>query len=182
MTTTNNKTALTTRQALGFIGAGVATLVGFVPLAIRATGGAIETLDSKILDNSLRDDSVMDQLLGQSRVHDQLVNMAKGYAAGMLDNTTIKQTKAEDDLSDVDFTVTPNKTKEEKVDNSEEIYNTMAQLLRHSGKGFANDLRAILSERQVSVLNKYTQLDFPAVDIINKLELSQEQFEILATK
>ena len=48
MTTVNNKTALTTRQALGFIGAGVATLVGFVPLAIRATGGAIETLDSKI--------------------------------------------------------------------------------------------------------------------------------------
>ena len=62
MTTVNNTTALTTRQALGFIGAGVATLVGFVPLAIRATGGAIETLDSKLLDNSLRDDSVMDQL------------------------------------------------------------------------------------------------------------------------
>ena len=90
MTTKNNTTALTTRQALGFIGAGVATLVGFVPLAIRATGGAIETLDSKLLDNSLRDDKVLDQLLGQSRVHDQLVHMAKGYAAGMLENTTIK--------------------------------------------------------------------------------------------
>ena len=123
MTTVNNKTALTTRQALGFIGAGVATLVGFVPLAIRATGGAIETLDSKILDNSLRDDSLTDQLLGQSRVHDQLVNMAKGYAAGMLDNTTIKQTKAEDDLSDVDFTVTPSKTKAEEVKKEESLFN-----------------------------------------------------------
>ena len=171
MTTVNNKTTLTTRQALGYIGAGFATLVGFVPLAIRATGGAIETLDSKLLDNSLRDDSVMDQLLGQSRVHDQLVNMTKGYAAGMLENTTIKS-KARALLDE----------EEEEVDNSEEIYNTMAQLLRHSGKGFENDLRAILSERQVSVLNKYIQLDFPAVDIINKLELSQEQFEILATK
>ena len=90
MTTVNNKTALTTRQALGFIGAGAATLVGFVPLGIRALGGAIETLDSKLLDNSLRDDKVLDQLLGQSRVHDQLVHIAKGYAAGMLDNTTIK--------------------------------------------------------------------------------------------
>ena len=170
MTTTTNKNTLTTRQALGFIGAGIATLVGFVPLAIRATGGAIETLDTKLLDNSLRDDSVMDQLLGQSRVHDQLVNLTKGYAAGMLENTTIKS-KARALLDE-----------EEEVDNSEEIYNTMAQLLRHSGKGFENDLRAILSERQVSVLNKYTQLDFPAVDIISKLELSQEQFEILATK
>ena len=172
MTTVNNKTktALTTRQALGYIGAGVATLVGFVPLAIRATGGAIETLDSKLLDNSLRDDSLMDQFLGQSRVHDQLVHMTKAYAVGMLENTTIKS-KA-DALFDV----------EEEVDNSEEIYNNMAQLLRHSGKGFENDLRAILSERQVSVLNKYIQLDFPAVDIISKLELSQEQLEILATK
>ena len=123
MTTTNNKTALTTRQALGFIGAGVATLAGFIPLAIRATGGAIETLDSKMLDNSLRDDSVMDQLLGQSRVHDQLVHMVKGYAAGMLENTKIKQTKAEDDLSDVDFTVTPNKTKVEEVKKDESIFN-----------------------------------------------------------
>lgn len=42
MTTTNNTTALTTRQAIGYIGAGIATLAGFVPLAIRATGGAIE--------------------------------------------------------------------------------------------------------------------------------------------
>ena len=123
MTTTNNKTSLTTRQALGYIGAGIATLVGFVPLAIRATGGAIETLDNKVLDNSLRDDSVMDQLLGQSRVHDQLVDMAKGYAAGMLDNTTIKQTKAEDDLSDVDFIVTPNKTKVEEVKKEESLFN-----------------------------------------------------------
>ena len=123
MTTVNNKTALTTRQALGFIGAGVATLVGFVPLAIRATGGAIETLDTKLLDNSLRDDSVMDQLLGQSRVHDQLVNLTKGYAAGMLENTTIKQTKAEDDLSDIDFTVTPNKTKVEEVKKEESLFN-----------------------------------------------------------
>lgn len=118
MTTTNNTTALTTRQALGYIGAGVATLVGFVPLAIRATGGAIETLDSKMLNNSLRDDKVLDQLLGQSRVHDQLVHMAKGYAAGMLENTKIKQTKAEDDLSDVDFTVTPSKTKDESIFNN----------------------------------------------------------------
>ena len=170
MTTKNNTSALTTRQALGYIGAGFATLVGFVPLAIRATGGALETLDSKLLDNSLRDDSVTDQLLGQSRVHDQLVNVTKAYAAGMLENTTIKS-KSRALLDE-----------EEEVDNSEEIYNTMAQLLRHSGKGFENDLRAILSERQVSVLNKYTQLDFPAVDIISKLELSQEQFEILATK
>ena len=173
MKNTNNTSAttLTTRQALGYIGAGIATLAGFVPLAIRATGGAIETLDSKMLDNSLRDDSVMDQLLGQSRVHDQLVHMTKAYATSMLENTTIKS-KA-DALFDVE---------EEEVDNSEEIYNNMAQLLRHSGKGFENDLRAILSERQVSVLNKYIQLDFPAVDIISKLELSQEQLEILATK
>lgn len=125
MTTTTNTTAttLTTRQAIGYIGAGVATLVGFVPLAIRATGGAIETLDNKLLDNSLRDDGVMDQLLGQSRVHDQLVNMAKGYAAGMLENTIIKQTKAEDDLSDIDFTVTPSKTKAEEVKKDESIFN-----------------------------------------------------------
>ena len=172
MKNTNNTSAttLTTRQALGYIGAGIATLVGFVPLAIRATGGAIETLDTRLLDNSLRDDSVMDQLLGQSRVHDQLVHMTKAYATSMLENTTIKSRA--DALFDV----------EEEVDNSEEIYNNMAQLLRHSGKGFENDLRAILSERQVSVLNKYIQLDFPAVDIISKLELSQEQLEILATK
>lgn len=124
MTTTTNttKTALTTRQALGFIGAGVATLVGFVPLAIRATGGAIETLDSKMLDNSLRDDSVMDQLLGQSRVHDQLVHMAKGYAAGMLENTKIKQDKADDIVNDEEIIVTP-KAKAEEVKKDESIFN-----------------------------------------------------------
>ena len=113
MTNVNNKTALTTRQALGFLGAGVATLVGFVPLAIRATGGAIETLDSKLLDNSLRDDSLTDQLLGQSRVHDQLVYMAKSYTAGMLENTKIKQDKADDLVNDEEIIVTPNKTKAE---------------------------------------------------------------------
>ena len=123
MTTVNNKTALTTRQALGFIGAGVATLVGFVPLAIRATGGAIETLDSKLLDNSLRDDSVMDQLLGQSRVHDQLVNITKNYAAGMLENTTIKS-KANSLLDEEEeVIVTPNKTKAEEVKKDESIFN-----------------------------------------------------------
>lgn len=124
MTTVNNKTALTTRQALGFIGAGAAALVGFVPLAIRATGGAIETLDSKLLDNSLRDDSLTDQLLGQSRVHDQLVNMAKGYAAGMLENTTIKS-KASSllDEEEEEVIVTPSKTKAEEVKKDESIFN-----------------------------------------------------------
>ena len=122
MTTTNNKTALTTRQALGFIGAGVATLVGFIPLAIRATGGAIETLDTKLLDNSLRDDSVMDQLLGQSRVHDQLVNLTKGYAAGMLENTTIKS-KANSLLDEEEVIVTSSKTKVEEVKKDESIFN-----------------------------------------------------------
>ena len=125
MTTTNNKTAtaLTTRQALGFIGAGVATLVGFVPLAIRATGGAIETLDSKLLDNSLRDDRITDQLLGQSRVHDQLVHMAKGYAAGMLENTTIKSKASSLLDEEEEVIVTPSKTKAEEVKKDESIFN-----------------------------------------------------------
>ena len=126
MTTKNNKTAtaLTTRQALGFIGAGVATLVGFVPLAIRATGGAIETLDSKLLSNSLRDDKVLDQLLGQSRVHDQLVHMAKGYAADMMSNTTIKsKSRALLDEEEEEVIVTPNKTKAEEVKKDESIFN-----------------------------------------------------------
>ena len=123
MTTKNNKTALTTRQALGYIGAGVATLVGFVPLAIRATGGAIETLDSKLLDNSLRDDKVLDQLLGQSRVHDQLVHMAKGYAAGMLENTTIKSKSRSLLDEEEEVIVTPNKSKAEEVKKDESIFN-----------------------------------------------------------
>ena len=123
MTTTNNKTALTTRQALGFIGAGVAALAGFIPLAIRATGGAIETLDTKLLDNSLRDDSVMDQLLGQSRVHDQLVNLTKGYAAGMLDNTTIKSKSRSLLDEEEEVIVTPNKSKAEEVKKDESIFN-----------------------------------------------------------
>lgn len=123
MTTNTTKTALTTRQAIGYIGAGIATLVGFVPLAIRATGGAIETLDNKLLDNSLRDDKVVDQLLGQARVHDQLVNMAKGYAAGMLENTKIKQDKADSLVNDEEIIVTPNKTKAEEVKKDESIFN-----------------------------------------------------------
>ena len=123
MTTTTNKNTLTTRQALGFIGAGIATLVGFVPLTIRATGGAIETLDTKLLDNSLRDDSVMDQLLGQSRVHDQLVNLTKGYAAGMLENTTIKSKSRSLLDEEEEVIVTPNKTKAEEVKKDESIFN-----------------------------------------------------------
>lgn len=123
MTTVNNKTALTTRQALGFIGAGAATLVGFVPLGIRALGGAIETLDTKLLDNSLRDDSITDQLLGQSRVHDQLVHIAKGYAAGMLENTTIKS-KSSSLLDDEEEVIVPdNKSKAEEVKKDESIFN-----------------------------------------------------------
>ena len=123
MTTVNNKTTLTTRQALGYIGAGFATLVGFVPLAIRATGGALETLDSKLLDNSLRDDSVTNQLLGQSRVHDQLVHMAKGYAAGMLENTTIKSKASSLLDEEEEVIVTPNKSKAEEVKKDESIFN-----------------------------------------------------------
>lgn len=123
MTTNTTKTALTTRQAIGYIGAGIATLVGFVPLAIRATGGAIETLDNKLLDNSLRDDKVVDQLLGQARVHDQLVHMAKGYAAGMLENTKIKQDKADSLVNDEEIIVTPSKTKAEEVKKDESIFN-----------------------------------------------------------
>lgn len=124
MTTVNNTTALTTRQALGFIGAGVATLVGFAPLGIRALGGAIETLDTKLLDNSLRDDSITDQLLGQSRVHDQLVHMAKGYAAGMLENTTIKSKSSSLlDEEEEEVIVTPNKTKAEEVKKEESLFN-----------------------------------------------------------
>lgn len=123
MTTVNNKTALTTRQALGFIGAGAATLVGFVPLGIRALGGTIETLDTKLLDNSLRDDSITDQLLGQSRVHDQLVHIAKGYAAGMLENTTIKS-KSSSLLDDEEEVIVPdNKSKAEEVKKDESIFN-----------------------------------------------------------
>ena len=123
MTTVNNKTALTTRQALGFIGAGAATLVGFVPLGIRALGGAIETLDTKLLDKSLRDDSITDQLLGQSRVHDQLVHIAKGYAAGMLENTTIKS-KSSSLLDDEEEVIVPdNKSKAEEVKKDESIFN-----------------------------------------------------------
>lgn len=124
MTTNTTKTALTTRQAIGYIGAGIATLVGFVPLAIRATGGAIETLDNKLLDNSLRDDKVVDQLLGQARVHDQLVHMAKGYAAGMLENTKIKQDKADSLVNDEEIIVTPSKTKAEEVKKDESIFNS----------------------------------------------------------
>ena len=126
MKNTNNTsaTALTTRQALGYIGAGIATLAGFVPLAIRATGGAIETLDSKMLDNSLRDDSVMDQLLGQSRVHDQLVHMTKAYATSMLENTTIKsKADALFDVEEEEVIVTPNKSKAEEVKKDESIFN-----------------------------------------------------------
>ena len=122
MTTKNNTNTLTTRQALGFIGAGFATLVGFVPLAIRATGGALETLDSKLLDNSLRDDSLTDQLLGQSRVHDQLVHMTKAYAAGMLESTTIKsKSRSLLDEDEEDVIVTPNKSKAEEVKKEEEV-------------------------------------------------------------
>lgn len=125
MTNVNNTTtALTTRQALGFIVAGATTLVGFVPLGIRALGGAIETLDTRLLDNSLRDDTIVDQLLGQSRVHDQLVHMAKGYAAGMLENTTIKS-KANSllDEEEEEVIVTPSKTKAEEVKKDESIFN-----------------------------------------------------------
>ena len=125
MTTTNNTsaTALTTRQALGFIAAGAATLVGFVPLGIRALGGAIETLDTRLLDNSLRDDSITNQLLGQSRVHDQLVHMAKGYAAGMLENTTIKSKASSLLDEEEEVIVTPSKTKAEEVKKDESIFN-----------------------------------------------------------
>lgn len=126
MTTATNttKTTLTTRQAIGYVGAGVATLVGFVPLAIRATGGAIETLDNKLLDNSLRDDKVLDQLLGQSRVHDKMVNLVKGYAAGMLESTTIKsKAKSLLDEEAEEVIVTPSKTKAEEVKKDESIFN-----------------------------------------------------------
>ena len=88
------------------------------------------------LDNILRDDSVMDQLLGQSRVHDQLVHMAKGYTASMLENTKIKQDQAKEDLAGIkdfivtpikpkaeEIIVTPNKTKEEEVKKDEYMFN-----------------------------------------------------------
>ena len=73
------------------------------------------------LDNILRDDKVLDKLLGQSRVHDQLVHMTKGYAAGMLENTTIKS-KADAIINDEEIIVTP-KAKAEEVKKDESIFN-----------------------------------------------------------
>ena len=63
----------------------------------------------------------MDQLLGQSRVHDQLVHITKGYAAGMLENTTIKS-KARALLDEEEIIVTP-KAKAEEVKKDESIFN-----------------------------------------------------------
>ena len=120
---TNNKTVLTTRQAIGYIGAGITALVGFVPLGIRVLGGVIEEVDDKFLDNSLRDDRMIDLGLGQARVHDQIVKTTKNYAIDMFKDTTIKSKSRLLLDEDEEVIVTPSKTKAEEVKKDESIFN-----------------------------------------------------------
>ena len=71
------------------------------------------------LDNILRDDKVLDQLLGQARVHDQL----KDYTLNMLENSKSKASKLLD-VEEDEVVATPTVTKAEKVTTKDEsIFN-----------------------------------------------------------
>lgn len=112
------KTITTLVEALKITAMGVGAIIG------TANKGMDKVKESSRLCNAATKESFKDLLSSNAECTQELSKIIVEYPISLLtSDSKTKQTKAEDDLSDVDFTVTPNKTKVEEVKKDESTFN-----------------------------------------------------------
>ena len=95
-TATSTSTVLNTRQSVDMILKSASFLAGLVPVTVRAAGNSIHQLDLTYADGQLSDSNYKDLLLGQSSVHDQMIQYSKESIKSMIDSTKVSSTTKED--------------------------------------------------------------------------------------
>ena len=95
-TATSTSTILNTRQSVDMILKSASFLAGLVPVTVRAAGNSIHQLDLTYADGQLSDSNYKDLLLGQSSVHDQMIQYGKESIKSMIDSTKVSSTTKED--------------------------------------------------------------------------------------
>ena len=91
--TTNNTTtattsiALNTRQSVDMILKSTAFIAGLIPVTVRAAGNSLHQLDLTYTNGQLSDSGYKDLLLGQSSVHDELIQYGKDSIKSMIESS-----------------------------------------------------------------------------------------------
>lgn len=95
-TTTATSTILNTRQSIDMILKATSFVAGLVPVTVRAAGNGLHQLDLTYTEGKLSDSGYKDLLLGQSQVHDQIIQYGKESIKSMIDSTKVSSTTKED--------------------------------------------------------------------------------------
>ena len=95
-TTTTTTTILNTRQSVDMLMKSASFIAGLIPVTVRAAGNSLHQLDLTYADGKLSDSSYKDLLLGQSSVHDQIIQYGKESIKSMIDSTKVSSTTTED--------------------------------------------------------------------------------------
>ena len=94
MTTNNTTTAtaksevLNTRQSIDMLMKSASFVAGLIPVTVRAAGNSLHQLDLTYANGQLSDSSYKDLLLGQSSVHDELIQYGKESIKNLIDSST----------------------------------------------------------------------------------------------
>ena len=95
-TATSTSTVLNTRQSVDMILKSASFIAGLIPVTVRAAGNSIHQLDLTYANGQLSDSGYKDLLLGQSSVHDQMIQYGKESIKSMIDSTKVSSTTKED--------------------------------------------------------------------------------------
>ena len=95
-TATSTSTILNTRQSVDMILKSASFIAGLIPVTVRAAGNSIHQIDLTYADGQLSDSSYKDLLLGQSSVHDQMIQYGKDSIKSMIDSTKVSSTTKEE--------------------------------------------------------------------------------------
>ena len=94
-TTTTTTTILNTRQSVDMLMKSASFIAGLIPVTIRAAGNSIHQLDLTYTNGQLSDSGYKDLLLGQSQVHDQMINYGKESIKNLIDSTKVSSSTTE---------------------------------------------------------------------------------------
>ena len=100
-TATSTSTALNTRQSVDMILKSTAFIAGLIPVTVRAAGNSLHQLDLTYTNGQLSDSGYKDLLLGQSSVHDELIQYGKDSIKSMIESS--KSSTANNDKANEGF-------------------------------------------------------------------------------
>lgn len=95
-TATSTSTVLNTRQSVDMILKSASFIAGLIPVTVRAAGNSIHQLDLTYANGQLSDSNYKDLLLGQSEVHNQMIQYGKESIKSLIDSTKVSSTTKED--------------------------------------------------------------------------------------